>query len=472
MTASQSLKCIQSIQMYGVPDVMSDNGDSPSAWHEVLHARLESTGRSDESIIEFVEEEVPDEGDILDYKQDLYLSADPTHHDKLRQAELMKHFSALTNVRIQARYRYIFVGFDNNGEFTGMQYREDMGGDQALDVDDADLRNVFADKVSPVPNFEVFELEDGDDRGGVIVIEQGEQVPLVIEKTLRKGDGSAFITEGQAFTRDGSRSVRMDTDDFAAMMRYREELITTKIQELTEGLSQVVGIPDDQLANIDLNVTQSDTGVPVRDLVTTEAPKTVDEELKTAIKGSKGSGGHEYERRGNYEFLAQREDINLDADGDEKVEFLVRASLRNHLTGGYWLTQYEADVDDLMERIIAEDIDGNTIQPLEKVLLVLGKRSHLEKIDNEHGHKYHSSSASDYVTKCNDAVHDRVVEYTGASVKIGDETYSVRKLVYGNSDTDPIELMDEVGLSLLNEDNATDRIRLRETELICLGAST
>jgi len=353
-----------------------------------------------------------------------------------------------------------------------MQYREDMDGDQVLDVDDADLRNVFADKVSPAPNFEVFELANGDERGGVIVIEQGEQVPLVVEKTLRKGDGSAFITEGQAFTRDGSRSLRMGSDDFAAMMRYREELITAKIQELTEGLSQVVGIPDDQLANIDLNVTQSDDGVPVRDLVTTEAPKTIDEELKTAVKGSKGSGGHKYERRGNYEFLAQREDINLDADGDEKIEFLIRASLRNHLTGGYWLTQYEDDVDDLMERIIAEDVNGNIIQPLEKLLLVLGKKSHLEKIDDEYGHKYHSSSASDYISKCNYAVYKRVAEYTGESIKINDGTHSVRKLVCGNSDVDPIELMEEVVQRLLDEDNPTDRIRLREIELICLDASS
>lgn len=451
---------------------MSDNSDIPSAWHEVLHARLESTGRSDESTIEFIEEEVPDEGDILDYKQDLYLSADPTHHDKRRQAELMKHFSALANVRTRARYRYIFIGFDNDGNFTGMQYREDMGGDQVLNVDDADLRNVFADKVSPVPNFEVFRMEHNDDHGGVIAIEQGEQVPLVVEKTLRKEDGSAFITEGQVFTRDGSRSVRMGSDDFAAMMRYREELITEKIQELTEGLSQVVGIPDDQLANIDLNVTQSDAGVPVRDLVTTKAPKTVDEELKTAVKGSKGSGGYEYERRGLYEFLEQREEIDFETNGDEKVEFLVRASLRNHLTGGYWLTKYEGDFDDLFERIINEDIDGNSIQPLEKVLLVLGKKSYLEKIDDEHGRKYHSSSASDYIPKCTDPVHERVAEYTGKNVKIGDETHSVRKLVYGDSEANSIELMDRVVQNLLSEDNSIDRIRLRETELICLGART
>ncbi|WP_424008291.1 ATP-binding protein [Haloferax denitrificans] len=445
--------------------------DGESAWHEVLHARLEASGRSDESIIDFIEEEVPDEGDILDYKQDLYISASSSHHDKKRQANLMKHFSALANVRTPARFRYIFIGFDNDGNFTGMQYRVPRDGDQVLDVDDADLRNVFADKVSPSPDFEVFELERNGDRGGVIVIHQGAQVPLVIEKTLRKEDGSAFIYEGQAYTRDGSRSARMTSDDFAAMMRYREELITGKIQELTEGLSQVVGIPDDQLANLDLNVTQSDDGVPVRELVTMDAPKTVDEELKTAVKGSKGSGGYEYQRRGLYEFLAQRDSVDLDDEGEPKIEFLVRASLRKHIHGAYWLAKYRDDTDELLERIISEDVNGTTIKPLERILLVLGKQSYLQEIDNMYGSKYISSQASEFERHCDRGIHHRVAEYTGENVKVGDTSYSVRDLVYGNGDDEPEELMAYVVDDLLNDDNPTDRARLRKIELIYLAAT-
>lgn len=443
-----------------------------SAWHEVLRARLQSTGRSDESIIDFIEIEVPDEGNVLDYKQDLYISADPAHHDNKRQANLMKHFSALANVRTQARFRYLLIGFDNDGDFTGMQYREQMGGDQVLDVDDADLRNVFADKVSPSPKFEVYELEQDGDRGGVIVIHQGEQIPLVIENTLTAQDDSPFVYEGQTYTRDGSRTARMDSDDFASMMQYREELITEKIQELTAGLSQVVGIPDDQLANIDLNVTQSDEGVPVRDLVTTEAPATIDEELKTAVKGSKGSGGHEYERRGIYEFLAQRDDINLDENGDEKIEFLVRASLRKHLHGAYWLTQYEGNIDVLIETIIAEDIDGRTISPLERTLLVLNKREYLQEIDREFGAEFNSSNADDYADKCHRADHDRVSTYVGDRIRIADTSYDVRQLVYRNEDATAEELMDDVVEGLLDEDDSTGRGRLRQIELIYLAANT
>ncbi len=408
---------------------------------------------------------------ILDFKQDLYISADPPYHDKKRQATLMKHFSALANVRTPARFRYLFVGFDDDGQFTGMQHREPMGGDQILNVDDAHLRDVFADKVSPSPNFEVFELERDGDRGGVIVIRQGEQVPLVIEKTLRKNDGSAFIYEGQAYIRDGSRTTRMDSDDFAGMMRYREELITGKIQELTQGLSQVVGIPDDQLANLDLNVTQSDDGVPVRELVTMDAPKSIDEELKTAVKGSKGSGGFEYQRRGLYEFLAQRDSIDLDNEGEQKIEFLVRASLRNYMHGTYWLTHYERNIDELLERVIAEDVDGTTICPLERILLILGKRSYLQEINDTYGSKYYSSEASRFEEKCNQAIHHRVAEYVGDTVKISNTSYSVRKLVYGTGDEDPEELIANVVDELLNEDDPTGRTRLREMELIYLAAN-
>lgn len=443
-----------------------------SAWHEVLHARLEASGRSDESVIDFIEEEVPDEGEILDFKQDLYISADPSHHDKKRQATLMKHFSALANVRTSARFRYLFVGFGDDGQFTGMMNREPMGGEQVLNVDDAHLRNVFADKVSPSPNFEVFELEKNGDRGGVIVIRQGEQVPLVIEKTLRKNDGSAFISEGQAYTRDGSRTARMTSDDFASMMRYREELITGKIKELTEGLSQVVGIPDDQLANLDLNVTESDDGVPVRELVTMDAPKSIDEELKTAVKGSKGSGGFEYQRRGLYEFLAQRNSIDLEDKGEQKVEFLVRANLRHHLHGAYWLAHYEGDMDDLIETIIAEDIDGRTISSVERVLLVLGKKEYLEQIDNDYGRKFKSSNANSYTDICDRGIHHRVTEYADHTVKVGDTSYSVRKLVYESEDVELEELFDEVVENLLSNDNSTGRIRLRKLELIYLAVNS
>lgn len=265
----------------------------------------------------------------------------------------------------------------------------------------------------------------------------------------------------------------MEHDHFASMMRYREELITGKIQELTEDLSQVVGIPDDQLANLDLNVTQSDEGVPVRELVTTEAPKTIDEELKTAIKGSKGAGGYEYQRSGLYRFLSEREKIDLnDDDSDDKIEFLVRASIRNHIHGAYWLVDYESDLDTLIERILSEDINGNTLPPLERILLVLGKRKYLSEIaDNDDWGSYSRSKAEVYRDMCGEAVHRRVSQYTGDNITVNNESYVVDELVYGRSDRTPEELMHELVELLLNEDESVVRTRLRCMELVYLAAN-
>lgn len=452
---------------------MSIDEEELEAWHEVLHARLESVGTSDGSVVQFIENEVPDEGDILDYKQDLYISADDAHNNKKRQANLLKHFSALANVRAPARFRYLFIGFSNDGDFTGMQYRESKGGEQVLDVDDADLRNVFADKVTPSPTFEVFEIEKSEKYGGVIAIHQAEQVPLVVEQTLRKPSGGEFVSEGQAYVRDGSRTKRMGHDHFASMMRYREELITNKIQDLTDDLSQVVGIPDDQLANLDLNVTQSDEGVPVRELVTTEAPKTIDEELKTAVKGSKGTGGFEYQRSGLYQFLKDREDIDLnDDDADDKIEFLIRASLRNHIHGTYWLVNYESDVDNLIETILSDDINGNTLPPLERILLVLGKKHYLNTIsNNDEWSSFNRSKAGRYYGECDEAVHQRVTEYTGKNITVGKKSYRVRDLVYGRADRSPEELLHDLAESLLDKDDDIVRTRLRCMELAYLAAN-
>lgn len=264
----------------------------------------------------------------------------------------------------------------------------------------------------------------------------------------------------------------MTSDDFASMMRYREELITGKIQELTEGLSQVVGIPDDQLANLDLNVTESDDGVPVRELVTMDAPESIDEELKTAVKGSKGSGGFEYQRRGLYEFLAQRDSIDLDDEGEQKIEFLVRANLRHYLHGAYWLAHYEGDMDDLIEIIIAEDIDGKAISSVERILLILGKKEYLEQINDDYGSRFKTSNAASYTDICNRSIHHRVKEYADRTVKVNDTFYSVRKLVYGNEDVELEDLFDEVIGNLLSHDDSTGRIRLRKLELIYLAVNS
>lgn len=130
--------------------------------------------------------------------------------------------------------------------------------------------------------------------------------------------------------------------------------------------------------------------------------------------------------------------------------------------GAYWLVQYESDIDELSETILAEDVNGTTISSLERLPLVLGKRACLKQIADENEWDFKRSKASIYAGKCNGAVHLRVAEYTNQRVKIGDSSYSVESLVYGNANKDPEELLDEVVKDLLESDSSTNRRRLGE----------
>lgn len=450
---------------------MAEGGDNRT-WHEALHSLLESPDVDDDDAIEFIETNVPREGEILDYKSDLYISAQSGHHKRRRKARLIKLFSALSNVRIPARFRYVFIGFDNEGQFIGMQYQQQRQGEQLLDVDDAKVRNIFKGNVTPTPNFEVFELAHGDDRGGVVAIRQAEQVPLVVEKTLRKQGGGEFIAEGQAYTRDGSSTKRMESSDFRDLMRYREELINEKIRELSDEFAQVVGIPDEQLAEFELKVAPADDdSLPMGELVTPNPTYDTDEALNSAVKTWRSTESLDFDRRSLYRFFHEREELDLDSDDDKedkKTEFLVRASLKNHFHGGYWICEYDHSVDDLLEMFIEEDIDGNSIRPLERVLLVMGKQSLLHQIERT-DFGWEGSKAKTYAQSCHDVIHERVGLYAPKNIKLDSGSYPVYDLVYGNASVEPIELMDEAIMELLSSDESRMRDKFRALELIYLA---
>ncbi|WP_264556765.1 AlbA family DNA-binding domain-containing protein [Halocatena marina] len=453
---------------------MIENVGNPP-WHKILRGLLESPEVDDSEIVDIIESEVPQEGEILDYKGDLYISAKSDHHIRRRESRIIKLFTALANVRTQARFRYVFIGFDDNGEFIGMQYRQPREGEQLLDVDDARVRNILDGKVTPTPDFEVFELDYNGKEGGVVVIRQAEQVPLVVEKTLRKNGGGEFIAAGQAYTREGSKTKRMKSSDFRDLMRYREELINEKIRELSDEFAQVVGIPDEQLAGFELKVAPSDDdAMPMGELVTPNPTKDTNEALNSAVKTWRSTGSLDFERPSLYRFFDERNKLVLageDDEEDKKTEFLIRANLKNYFHGAYWICEYSHDIDELFNTIIKEDIGGTTIRPLERALMVMGKQSHLRRI-GKMNLELSSSRANEYATHCNDAIHDRVGVYASKNLKIGSDSYPVYDLVYGNTPTQPIDLMEELVSDLRDEDENIKRDKLRDVELIYLARNT
>lgn len=436
-------------------------------WYTILYELVQSdTG--DEQVIEFIEEHVPDEGELLDYKSDIYISANSSHHHKRRESEFLEYCSAFSNVVHPSNHRYLFIGFDNDGEFTGIQYRNDRGGDHILDVDDARLRNVVSDDMYPTPTFELFKFEHEDDRGGVLVVHKADQPPVVISSTKRRNDNVEFIAEGQAYTRNGSQTVLMENPDYRELIESRERIIDQKLQEISDSMGQVVGISSDQLAGVDLTVSpQEEGGIPVEEFLTTEPPSDVDGKLISAVKSWGGTADLLSHRPAIYEFYEARDDLQIDED--RKAEFLFRSCLRAYVTGVEWLLRYESDVNDLFDRIITEDIHHRSIRNLEHVLLVLDKQDHLQTITDDEEIDYSLSKSDQYARLCGNSLEHRVGEYVGDQITYGGSTYEITELLDDQDTAD--ELLDEVIMDLLDNDSSSGRGTLRRVELVRLAAT-
>lgn len=436
-------------------------------WFSILYELLQSDAGA-ERVIEFIEDHVPDEGELVDYKSDMYISANSSHHQNRRESEFLEYCSAFSNVLHPSPYRFLFIGFNNDGDFEGIHYRGDRGGDHILDVDDARLRNLISDDMYPPPTFELYKFENDGDRGGVLVIHRAEQPPVVVQTTKRRNDNVEFIAEGQAFTRDGSRTIVMENTHYRELIENRERIIDQKLQEISESMGRVVGISSDQLAGLDLRVApEEDDAIPVEEFLTTEPPSDIDGKLTSAVKSWGGTADLLSHRPAIYEFYDARDELQIDED--RKAEFLFRSCLRSYVTGAEWFMRYESNVDDLFDRIIAEDIHHRSIRNLEHVLLVLDKQDHLQAIADDGDITYSYSKAGKYTGLCGSALEDRVCEYAGDRISFGGSTYDVGDFLDDQDAAD--DLLDEVIEELLDEDSSAGRGALRRVELVRLGAS-
>lgn len=447
---------------------MSDEG---IGWAEELHEMLNSSA-SDKEIVEFVEENVPeDEGRIFDYKKEMYISADDDEEDNERKGKLVKLCNALSNVRADSQYRYIFIGFTESG-FEGVDYFGDGGGDHLIDVDDADVQNLLQDYLNPSPEIERHKFSVSGDEGCIFTIERERNRPMLIDQSVRISDGKKTVVyEGQAYTRKGSRNTLMNNSEYRELIERRKEIMGEILEDFATDLSRVVSLPTEQLEKLDLSVSSSEEGVPVREIVTTEAAMDVDEKLKTAVKNWNSTGGRDNKgelisnRKTIYRFYDERDGLELT---DEKVEFLFRSCLKNHQVGGEWLMRYEGNFEPLFESIIEEQRSSATICNIEKVLLSLGNEELLRMIADDEDIDYQRSRAEEYANKADGAPKRRIKEYCDDQVRLLGKHYRVNDFFDGSENPDVVldEIIDEV---LSGRDSSTHRTALREIEMVRLA---
>lgn len=439
---------------------------SNAHWTEDLYDLLTSSENDGDAIVEFIESSVPsDEGRLFDNKRELYLNATRPEIENKRQAKLIKHISALSNVVDESEYRYIFVGFEGDTTFTGIERLGAKGGDHLIDIDEVELQQLLEESLDPPPVVEFFEFSASGKSGLVLVVHRRERPPSVIDTTIKVSDGqSALVTKGQAYTRRGSKTTLMTHDDIRGLVEMREEIFNRKVQEWAKDLSRVVGIPSEELSELDLTVSPSDEGVKLDEVVTTAPAGNLREELYTAVKqwntndellSNRSTIYRYYDRRGEFEVT------------NELAEFLTHSCIVNYLPGSEWIIRYQGNPGEIL-RDTVEYIDGNNIPMLENVLLVLGERSVLEIIRDNDKIKFSRSKAEEYINECDESATERLTEAFGTkkTITVGNEKHEVSDLV---GDDEAVEsLFENATQTVIRNDSDKNRSALRHLELLRL----
>ncbi|WP_121821042.1 AlbA family DNA-binding domain-containing protein [Halostella salina] len=447
-------------------------------WPQDLYNLFKDSTSNDRDVVEFIKTTLPDtEGRLFDAKGELYLRLPDSEDEQKQRAKIIKTVSALANVVDRSPYRFLLIGFQEDGTFDGIQKRGPAGGDHIIDTDEAELQQLLIDYLEPAPDVERYEINQNNKCGLVLVIQPVKEPPSVVENNIRiKGGTKSLITEGQVFTRKGSRNTRMGNDEFRNLVDRREQILLDKIEQFADDLAQVAGLSPEQLENATLAVSPSDDedAFPLREVITTDPARDVNEKLKIAVKNWRSTGDLASSLNTVYQYYDHRQELDLtNQDGErlDKAEYLIQSSIIHYLPGTEWILKYDGD-EERVYRSVLDQVDGNNLQMIEHVLLVRGKKEILEEIQDDPRLDYHSSNAADYKELCDRSPESRLREYGAilTGVSIGQSEYSLEELLSGGTDIE--SLIDDAVKKGRQTQPKNTKSTLRKLELIRLTQQT
>ncbi|ODR80091.1 hypothetical protein BG842_12075 [Haladaptatus sp. W1] len=436
-------------------------------WTKELYQLLQDPDAEDSKIVEFIENSIPnEEGRLIDNKRKMFLGADSPDKEKERQVKFIKPINAFANVVQKQPYRFLFVGFNDDRTFMGISDWGADGGQTLYDVDESKIQNLIEGSLEPTPNVERYKIHDDGRDGVIFVIMSADIPPVLTSKSINEQSGKSILEVGVAYTRKGSTNRKMRHSDYRVLIERREELINEKFESVAQDLNQVVGIPSDQLEEMDLSVSASNEGVPVREVLSTDATEDIDDQLTIAAKNWNSTGELISDRRTLYRFYKRRSDLELT---DTKLECLIRSFLSAYLAGYHWINEWlmkNQTIDPVLERCIEQDINGNNIRSVERVIFMMDKDGLLQDLDDMYD--FSSSEADDFIQRCGDDPQSKVDHcITRSTAEVGNVTYTLSEIIENNEDGEAAleSLIDE----LLQSDDSLARSKLRAIELALLS---
>ncbi|TQQ80728.1 AlbA family DNA-binding domain-containing protein [Halonotius roseus] len=431
-------------------------------WSETLHTLLVSASASSNDIVEFIDETVPDgENKLYDNKRQAFIHTDGSDVGKEREFKLLKHICALANTRGEQRYRYLFIGFSDEGGFIGASDWNSKGGEHLVEVDEARVQDLLSDSLDPMPEITRTLIEYNDNKAAVLQIEREDSPPVLFDTSIKSDGGSrTLVKKGVAYIRKGSQSRLMRNSDYRVIIERREDLVNDKINEALQGLSRMVGISSDQLENLDISVTSSDDGVPIDEIVTTEGYSDLNKRLSLSVKEWNSSGELYSSRKVIYKMLKRGEELDLN---DEKCEFLAQSSINNNFPPAEWIIAHSEDLGDCLSDFYKNQLNGRMISVFESVNYLMKNEEILRAIADNEDMNFNTSNAEEYIENIQSPVSKKIQQLTSRqNITIAGHDHSIDNLV---SSGGPLETgLEEVVDRLISSDEANDRSILRDLE--------
>lgn len=394
-----------------------------SKWFEELNQKLESLEESDEEIIEFIHTRFPsDESELFDNKKELYVNDDDSDDEMEKKISFVKSISSLANVIHESRKRYLLVGFNDDTDFVGCDfYGEADDRYHVLNQDDASLQNILEQYLYPVPSISKYDLETEEESGSILVIDSIDRPPSIIQETVKISDDKERLsTEKMAHTRNGSKITKIDHDYILSVIEQKEDLIKEKFQEVTENFDKVMGLSPSELEKVDLEVTTSDDGFPVEQVLDTQGTDDINEALNTAVKYWNTHGSVQFNESSLLMYYKQKDELELDR---EKSEFLFRASLLNEMVGATWLLEREnSEINEILKRAI-EELEIRPTMLIDQLLLILRNANLLNELKSQIERRNPKKRISRYIQNCDGGLEERAKLIKNSEIWHGDKIY-------------------------------------------------
>jgi len=327
-----------------------------------------------DELVELIERLSGDEHSWIDFKQDYEIGGIQT-----KKAEFVRDVASLANTNTGRDEHYIIVGVEDSGNLIGIsEGRESYRGEgpkHIFSFDESSIQQIIDSNLTPPPRVAWHTYESDSAKFGVLIVEPLDSPPCLTSRNIDKDD-DRLLHKGLIFIRKGSSKKIVQREEIEEIIEYR---IDQQRKQILDGVHKAIEIGPEWIDRI-ANALPDESGVPlstvsepeeadleVTQRLTRDPASSLDGELNEDISQWKYRGDDLIEPKPLWRYYASPNSLTLDKTA---LQFLTQSAIKNHVMGGFWLTQ--ADQEDWSDIILGTPQDHLRAERAGSLVLLLG----------------------------------------------------------------------------------------------------